>query len=118
LTELCGNTTMTLLAGTLEAVWSFQESRVAQVSLTAEDRPDQADMRRMRRRAVSSHRRLIAAIDAGNGDRASREMRRHITDMQQGVIGAHGSAVIDLATTPTAGSPYRSAQPSASAGGS
>ncbi|MCK9896635.1 FadR/GntR family transcriptional regulator [Frankia sp. AgB32] len=118
LTELCGNTTMTLLAGTLEAVWSFQESRVARVTLDAEDRPDQSDVLRMRRRAVTSHRRLIAAIDAGNGDRASREMRRHITDMQQSVIGTYGPTVIDLATTPTAGSPHPRAQPSASASGS
>ncbi|WP_232295118.1 FadR/GntR family transcriptional regulator [Parafrankia sp. EUN1f] len=100
LTELCGNTTMTLLAGTLEAVWSFQESRVARVILDTEDHPDNM---KMRRRAIASHRRLIAAIAAGDSDRANREMRKHITEMQQEVIGTYGSTVIDLAEAPTAG---------------
>lgn len=108
LTELCGNTTITLLAGTLEAVWSFQETRVL---LASEAGPEDV---KARRRSVASHRRLIAAIAAGNSDHASREMHRHIVDMQQQLIGAYGSAVIELATTPTAGAPRpgtRSASP-------
>ncbi|MBL7494979.1 FadR family transcriptional regulator [Frankia sp. CNm7] len=110
LTELCGNTTMTLIAGTLEAVWSFQESRVAQVALGAEEHPEDL---KTRRRAIASHRRLIAAIAAGNSDQASREMRKHITDMQQEVIGTYGSTVIDLATAPTAGTPRPRTRPAA-----
>jgi GntR family transcriptional regulator, transcriptional repressor for pyruvate dehydrogenase complex len=108
LTELCGNTTMTLLAGTLEAVWSFQETRVM---LTNEHGPEDV---KARRRSVASHRRLVAAIAAGKSDQASREMRKHIVDMQQQVIGTYGAAVIELATTPTAGAPRpgtRSAAP-------
>ncbi|MBL7489969.1 FadR family transcriptional regulator [Frankia sp. AgB1.9] len=114
LTELCGNTTMTLLAGTLEAVWSFQESRVARVVLDAEDHPDNL---KTRKRSIVSHRRLVAAIADGDSDLASREMRRHIVDMQQEVIGTYGSTVIDLATAPTAGAQRprgRSATPAAS----
>lgn len=108
LTQLCGNTTMMLLAGTLEAVWSFQETRVL---LGTEDDPGDVPMRQ---RAIASHRCLIAAISTGQSDEAGREMSRHIAEMQERVVGTYGSTVIDLATTPPAGPPWpgvRSATP-------
>jgi DNA-binding FadR family transcriptional regulator len=95
LTELCGNTTMVVLAGTLEAVWSAQVSRATR---SADHLGDPAS----RRRAIAAHRRIVSAIEAGNRDRSNREMRRHLTDMQQFLVGARGASVIELALPPHA----------------
>nr|MDT0664378.1 FCD domain-containing protein [Micromonospora sp. DSM 115978] len=99
LTELCGNTTMMLIAGTLEAVWSAQEDR----ALRADYRTDE----RARRKSIASHRRIVTAIEAGKGDQASREMRKHLAEMQQVVTGTYGSSVIELATIPAAANHLR-----------
>jgi len=95
LTELCGNTTMMLLAGTLESVWGAQESRAVAFDAHPDDVPE-------RKRSIAAHRRLIGAIEAGNGDRASREMRKHLTEAQAGLMDERGSTVIELTTTPVA----------------
>ncbi|MCK9926432.1 FCD domain-containing protein [Frankia sp. Mgl5] len=107
LTELCGNTTMMLIAGTLEAVWSAQEDHALQADYRSDPRA--------RRMSIASHRRIVAAIEAGKGDQASREMRKHLSDMQQVMTGAYGSSVIKLATTP-AGSHLRAVPGSPGAG--
>ncbi|ADP79489.1 FadR/GntR family transcriptional regulator [Pseudofrankia inefficax] len=88
LTELCGNTTMRLIAGTLEAVWNAQEDRV----LRADYQSDQ----RARRMSIASHRRIVAAIEAGRGDQASREMSRHLGDTHDLMTARYGSSVIEL----------------------
>jgi GntR family transcriptional regulator, transcriptional repressor for pyruvate dehydrogenase complex len=95
LTELCGNTTVTLLAGTLESVWIAQEDRAMAFDVNLDDVPE-------RKRSIAAHRRLVAAIAAGNGDRASREMRKHLTEAQEGLMDERGSTVIELTTTPVA----------------
>jgi GntR family transcriptional repressor for pyruvate dehydrogenase complex len=93
LTELCGNTTMMVLAGTLESVWSAQETRAIGLE------PDpKAHVER--RRSIASHRRIVAAIASGGGDRASQEMRKHLTQAQEVLVDERGSAVIELTTTP------------------
>ncbi|HET6954149.1 MAG TPA: FCD domain-containing protein [Acidimicrobiales bacterium] len=99
LTELCGNTTMTLLAGTLEAVWGAQETRAVEFEL----RPDSS---KERRSSIAAHRRLIAAISAGDADRASREMRGHLAEAQEVLIEEFGPTVI-APTTPPVASPVR-----------
>ena len=99
LTELCGNTTMTLLAGTLEAVWSAQETRALAFDL----RPDDSSERRS---SIAAHRRLVAAIADGNADRASQVMRKHLAEAQEVLIEEFGPTVIELTTTPVA-SPSR-----------
>ncbi len=95
LTELCGNTTMRLVAGTLEALWSAQETRALGLELGA-------DRARARRSSVAAHRRLVAAIAAGDADRAAREMRTHLVEMQQVLISEFGSTVIEVTTPPVA----------------
>ena len=90
LVELCGNTTMVILAGTLESIWNAQDARAALI-----DVPDRANSRL---RAIGAHRRIAAAIAAGNSHRASGEMRRHLADSQRLMISSYDSDVIELAT--------------------
>ena len=93
LTELCGNTTMAVMAGTLEAVWGAQETRAVEIELRADDT-------RQRRNSIAAHRRVIAAIAGGSADRASRAMRDHLAEAQEVLVGKLGSTVIELTTPP------------------
>jgi GntR family transcriptional regulator, transcriptional repressor for pyruvate dehydrogenase complex len=95
LTELCGNTTMAVLAGTLEAVWSAQETRVLEQKL----KPDGA---RERQNSIAAHRKLIAAIDIGKGAQASRIMKSHLAEMQARLTSEHGPKTIELTASPVA----------------
>lgn len=95
LAELCGNTTMSLLAGTLEAVWGAQETRAL-----AFDLPGDEDAQR--RRSIAAHRRLVAAIADGDADRASGDMRAHLAEAQEVLVDELGPTVIELTTTPVA----------------
>lgn len=99
LNELCGNTTMAVMAGTLEAVWAAQETRAVDLEL----RPDDT---RARRSSIAAHRRLIAAIADGNADRASRTMRKHLGEAQEVIVDELGSTMIEL-TTPPVEDPFR-----------
>jgi DNA-binding FadR family transcriptional regulator len=92
LTELCGNSTIVLVAGTLSALWSSQESRVA----SSGDPRSEAGSWRLRDHSVAAHRRLIALIAAGDGDNAALEMRRHISVTQESTLELYGSAVIEV----------------------
>lgn len=76
--ERCGNTTITLLAGALEAVWSSQERLWAQQASTDGEYPDPKDQREVLR----AHRRVIKLIDDGDIDGATRAMRGHLTKSQ------------------------------------
>jgi len=89
LTERCGNTTVMLLAGTLESVWAAQETRAVEYELDGDDGTE-------RRRSVAAHRKLVAAIAAGDGDRASRVMREHLAQAQAGLVEQLGSTVIEV----------------------
>jgi DNA-binding FadR family transcriptional regulator len=95
LTELCGNTTMTLLAGTLEAVWNAQEDRIAWSAEDPEDPPS-------RRESIEAHRRLVKAIGDGEPDRARGEMHAHLTEVQELMVSDHGSRAIELTAIPAA----------------
>jgi DNA-binding FadR family transcriptional regulator len=96
LTELSGNTTMMLVAGTLEAVWNAQADRAARAD-RAEGCRDESTSRP---RSIAAHRRLVAAIAAGRGDQASRAMRKHLADTQRLMTEPYGSRVIELAEPP------------------
>ena len=93
LTELCGNTTMAVMAGTLEAVWAAQETRAVDLELRSDDT-------KARRSSIAAHRRLIAAIADGSADRASRAMRKHLGEAQEVLIDELGSTMIELTTPP------------------
>lgn len=95
LTERCGNTTMSLLAGTLEAVWGAQETRAI-----GSDLPGDGDQQRLR--SIASHRRLVAAIADGDSERAIDEMRTHLSEAQRVLVDELGATVIELTSPPVA----------------
>lgn len=95
LTELCGNTTMKLVAGTLESVWASQETRVVGFE-------PGADSSKERRSSIAAHRRLVTAIAEGDPDRASREMRRHLAEAQAVLTREFGPTLIEPTTPPIA----------------
>ena len=76
--QTCGNTTMTLLAGALEAVWSSQERLWAQQASTAGAYPNP----RYQRAVVEAHRRIVELIDQGDAHEAYRAMRTHLAESQ------------------------------------
>jgi DNA-binding FadR family transcriptional regulator len=91
--QLCGNTTMLLVAGTLEALWNSQA--LGRVREEARRRlPDEADT--IARRTVTEHRRIVKAIARGDGDAAAREMRRHLADTQATQIRVLGDTAFQL----------------------
>jgi GntR family transcriptional repressor for pyruvate dehydrogenase complex len=76
--EGCGNHTMIVLTGALEAVWSKQERRWARRASRTGDYPDPEQQRIV----VAAHRRIVELIRAGDVDGAVRVMRRHLSDSQ------------------------------------
>jgi DNA-binding FadR family transcriptional regulator len=91
--QLCGNTTMLLMAGTLEALWSSQALDPIRVQARERD-PDEADD--LARRSVTEHRRIVRHIARGAGDAAGREMRRHLAETQEAQITALGDAAFQI----------------------
>jgi DNA-binding FadR family transcriptional regulator len=80
LTELAGSTTMAVLAGALEALWSAQETHLAAEQVRA-GTPDTPAGIEARPKSVAAHRRLIALIAAGDAAGAREEMRQHLEEM-------------------------------------
>ena len=88
LTQLCGNKTLAILAGTLEAIWTSQEWRLIGAECSKEGDS--------RRRSIEAHQRLISAISRGRQQQAALEMRRHLEDMQAITTDAYGETLIEL----------------------
>jgi GntR family transcriptional repressor for pyruvate dehydrogenase complex len=82
--EGCGNNTMIVLTGALEAVWSTQERRWARRASSEGDYPDPARQRNV----VAAHRRIVELIEGGDVDGVVRVMRRHLGDTQSYVTSS------------------------------
>jgi GntR family transcriptional regulator, transcriptional repressor for pyruvate dehydrogenase complex len=80
----CGNYTMIVLTGALEAVWSTQERRWARRATSSGDYPDPERQRGV----IAAHRRIVELIRAGDVDGVVRVMRRHLSDSQVYVTSA------------------------------
>ena len=78
LVELSGNTTVTLLSGALEAVWSSQERHWARRATVDGGYPD----RRSQRAVLRAHREVIRNIADGDVDAATRSLRTHLEKSQ------------------------------------
>lgn len=76
--ELSGNTTITVLAGALEAVWGSQERLWAEKASTEGAYPDPKEQRAVLR----AHRRIIKHIADGDVDGATKVMRDHLAKSQ------------------------------------
>jgi DNA-binding FadR family transcriptional regulator len=73
LARLCGNDTMALVAGALETMWSVHERRWALQAEISGEFPEQS----VRLTGVEAHRRILAAIAAGDPARAEVLVRKH-----------------------------------------
>ena len=77
----CGNETMIVVIGALETIWSAHESSVwdeAAAGSAKDDRPDSPLAKRSRRAALRDHEKILAAIAAGNEDRAASLAATHL----------------------------------------
>ncbi|NUS44786.1 MAG: FadR family transcriptional regulator [Mycobacteriaceae bacterium] len=91
LVELCGNTTMRLLLGTAESLWSAHEHDWADTV------PEGADFTERIQAGIDVHRDLIDLIVAGDVDGTHRLARRHLEDAQSHPLKARpGVAVVSL----------------------
>jgi GntR family transcriptional regulator, transcriptional repressor for pyruvate dehydrogenase complex len=96
----CGNEPMIVVIGSLEAIWSAHES-----SVWNEAQPDDADVSpdspmasKTRRAALRAHERLLAAIEAGNEERAAALSASHLTLTRRSTLasGYHGTIQASL----------------------
>jgi GntR family transcriptional repressor for pyruvate dehydrogenase complex len=86
----CGNETMIVVIGSLEAIWSAHES-----SVWGEDGRGASDLepgsplaKKSRRAALRDHEKLLAAIEAGNKDRAVSLAATHLTATRQSTLAS------------------------------
>ncbi len=95
LVQRCGNETMTLVIGALETIWSAHETSVwEEASAAAADDPDSPLARRTRRAALRDHEKLLAAIEAGNKDRAVSIAGAHLTATRTSTLTTSGHQTI------------------------
>lgn len=76
--EMSGNTTIALLVGALEAVWSSQERLWAKQASSGGEYPDP----KYQREVLRAHRRIISLIEEGDVDAVHRAMRKHLAKSQ------------------------------------
>jgi GntR family transcriptional repressor for pyruvate dehydrogenase complex len=95
----CGNSTVTAVVGSLEALWSSHEQRWALRSAAAGDYPSIAE----RKVVLKTHTALAEAIAIGDPERARRIASRHLADAQTYVLsqGAAERIVVTSAHTLT-----------------
>lgn len=80
--ERCGSETMIVVIGSLERIWSAHESSEwddARDSAAVEDDPESPMARKTRRAALRDHEKILAAIEAGNQDRATSLAAAHLS---------------------------------------
>lgn len=82
LVDGCGNTTVALLAGALEAVWSSQERYWAHQVARGGEYPNPDTQTEV----VRAHRRVVEAISDGDAETAVRLMRSHLAKSQPYVV--------------------------------
>lgn len=78
----CGNHTMAVVMGSLEALWTSHERQWAEQTTAQGHYPSRAE----RRAVLSAHVKLTQAIEAGDAERARRLSSRHVGDTQTYVV--------------------------------
>jgi DNA-binding FadR family transcriptional regulator len=78
----CGNHTMAVVMGSLEALWTSHERQWAEQTTAQGDYPSLSE----RRAAHNAHVKLTQAIEAGDAERARRLAARHVGDTQTYVV--------------------------------
>ncbi len=90
----CGNQTMILMVGALESLWSEQEAQWAHRAQSQGQYPQE----KYRRDVLAAHKALVAAIEAGQADKAARLAKRHLEESQHYSL-AEGRDEVVKATT-------------------
>lgn len=92
----CGNETMIVVLGSLEAIWSGHES-----SVWKDDGQDGAGIpgnspmaSKTRRAALRDHTKILAAIEAGDAEKAGLLSTRHLTATRQSTLDSSRNAII------------------------
>jgi GntR family transcriptional regulator, transcriptional repressor for pyruvate dehydrogenase complex len=83
LVALCGNETMKVVIGTLEAVWSARERDWAQRASSARRFPKPET----REAGLHAHERILELIEAGDGAGAARAAKRHLESSTLYAVG-------------------------------
>ncbi|HEY8523676.1 MAG TPA: GntR family transcriptional regulator [Acidimicrobiales bacterium] len=91
--ELCGNRTLILVVGALEALWSAHETTWATHAADPEEVPVEA-----RREALLTHGRIIDLIEAGDANGVRELVAGHLAEVQGYPGPVSSSAVIDAST--------------------
>jgi GntR family transcriptional repressor for pyruvate dehydrogenase complex len=88
--ELCGSETMIVVIGSLERIWSAHESSVWDDTGTPSDDEDTESpmAKKTRRAALRDHEKILAAIEAGNGDRAVSLAAAHLTATRSSTLAS------------------------------
>ena len=89
----CGNESMIVIVGALEALWSQQELGWAQKAIDAGDFPD-LDQREM---GLRSHERLIEHIETGDIERAERLDQVHLEESLWYALHSASGRVVEAA---------------------
>jgi GntR family transcriptional repressor for pyruvate dehydrogenase complex len=76
--EACGNTTIALLTGALEAMWNSQERFWARRATSDGEYPDIRSLRDV----IKAHRCIVTAIEKGDTVGAAQLMRAHLAHSQ------------------------------------
>jgi DNA-binding FadR family transcriptional regulator len=92
----CGNETMIVVIGSLEAIWSAHESSIWDEAQPGnEEVPNDSPMAsKTRRAALRDHEKILAAIEAGNEERAGTLSARHLTATRQSTLASSRHAII------------------------
>lgn len=80
----CGNRTLILLVGVLEALWSAHEQEWAEQAAAEGSYP----VAPFREKVLRAHRRITAAIRAGDVDECTRLTRLHLAESQRFVLSS------------------------------
>jgi GntR family transcriptional regulator, transcriptional repressor for pyruvate dehydrogenase complex len=91
--ELGGNQTLSLLVSLIHDIVEMHAE--ASLERTAQSGSEEATQRR--RRAIRSHEKLVALVEAGEGERAERHWRNHMDVAGKLILNAVGAkTVVDL----------------------
>ena len=96
LVSRCGNESMIVVIGSLETIWSAHESSVwGSTEGSSEDTsPESPLAAKTRRAALRDHEKILAAIEAGDEDRAGTLSARHLTATRQSTLDSAASSAI------------------------
>lgn len=92
----CGNQTLVLLAGTLQAIWARHEDLVA-VRTAADDRVIE---RSVREKVLDAHLRVTDAIAAKDAEAAHRAAREHLDESHRHVLEQGADTLVTVNAAP------------------